>query len=496
VKVLVTGGAGFIGRAVEAALGRADHEAVILDVHEEGDIRDRDAVDRAVDGCDAVIHLAGVLGTHELFDDVSTAIDINIKGTVNVLDACLKHEARYVGITMPQVFPSIYTATKIAATKMATAYHETYRLPVSHVRAFNAYGIGQKHGPGHPQKIVPTFAFEAWAGRPIPIWGSGSQTVDLIHVDDLGRMLVDAIDYGNDDVFDGGTGVAVTVNEVAKIALRVTGSKADVEHLPMRRGEKPTHIVAEGRRVDHARVDARVPQGMARADHRGVPPDQEAGGVMEDVCVISSVYGGYDTPCQLPAQDRPHDAILVTDIDYTVPGWTTLVEPREHMHPRMAAKVAKCRPDIYTDAKITIWVDASMQVTRADFVSWCVQQIGVHLIAQIRHPERQRITDEADVSSHMLKYQGQEVVEQARHYLAGGFPDGWGMWATGLIVRRTTAQTKLFGAEWLQQQVRWTYQDQISEPPTLAAMSLQPVDLETELWQSPFFSIRAHASDR
>lgn len=217
---------------------------------------------------------------------------------------------------------------------------------------------------------------------------------------------------------------------------------------------------------------------------------------METVTVISSVYGGYDTPCALPPQDHPHDAILVTDIDYEVPGWRTVVEPREHLHPRMAAKFAKCRPDLYTDAKVTIWIDASFQVLRPDFVSWCVQQIGVHPIAQIRHPERQRITDEADVSSKMLKYQGQAVREQARHYLSVDYPDGWGMWATGLIVRRRTSQTMLFGSEWLHEQIRWTYQDQISEPPILAAMAMRPVDLETELWSSPFFTVRGHASDR
>ncbi len=165
------------------------------------------------------------------------------------------------------------------------------------------------------------------------------------------------------------------------------------------------------------------------------------------------------------------------------------------MHPRMAAKVAKCRPDLYTDAKVTIWVDASFRITRPDFVSWCVQQIGVHPIAQIKHPERQRITDEADVSAHMTKYQGQAVREQARHYIDGGFADGWGLWATGLIVRRSTAQTKLFGAEWLQQQIRWTYQDQVSEAPVLAAMSLRPVDLDTQLWGSEYFTIRPHGSD-
>lgn len=246
MRVLVTGGAGFIGRATETALIRADHDPIVWDVHEQGDIRDATAVEKAVGGCDAVIHLAGMLGTHELFDYVHEAVDVNVHGTVNVLTSCVRHDARYVGITMPQVFPSVYTATKVAATRLASAYHHTYDLPVSHVRAFNAYGAGQKHGPGHPQKIVPTFSVEAWAGRPIPVWGDGRQTVDLVHVDDLGRMLADALRFGDDEVFDGGTGFALTVNEVAELVLEHTGSKAGIDYLPMRRGEKPTQIVATG----------------------------------------------------------------------------------------------------------------------------------------------------------------------------------------------------------------------------------------------------------
>ena len=174
------------------------------------------------------------------------AIDVNVYGTLNVLDLARSCGASYVGVSMLAVFPSVYTATKLCADRLASAYHHAYGLPVSKVRAFNAYGPGQKHGPGHPQKILPTFATAAWAGRPIPIWGDGEQTVDLVHVQDLARMLVDALDHGDDVTFDGGTGVAMTVNEVARMVLEVTGSKAGVEHLPMRRGEVPTQIVASG----------------------------------------------------------------------------------------------------------------------------------------------------------------------------------------------------------------------------------------------------------
>jgi UDP-glucose 4-epimerase len=243
-RVLVTGGSGFIGSAVVAELEGRGVKASTFDWRNGCDVRNAGGVLEAVEGNDAVIHLAGVLGTHELFDTPQLAVDVNVSGTLNVLEACRLHGAAYVGITMPPVFPSVYTATKVAATRLASAYHHTHGVPVSHVRAFNAFGPGQAHGPGHPQKIVPTFAVEAWAGRPIPIWGDGKQTVDLIHTRDLARMLVDALEHGGDVTFDGGTGTSMPVNAVARLVLGVTKSQAGIEYLPMRRGEVPTGVRA------------------------------------------------------------------------------------------------------------------------------------------------------------------------------------------------------------------------------------------------------------
>jgi len=247
VKIAVTGGSGFIGSAtIEAAVARG-HEAWPVDRVDGYDVQLKGSLGLGLRDADAVIHLAGLLGTSELFDTPHEAVDINIHGTLNVLQWCRENSAAYVGITMPPVFPSVYTATKVCAQRLATAWHRAYGVPVSHVRAFNAHGAGQAHGPGHPQKILPTFASAAWANEPIPVWGDGSQTVDLIHSSDVGLMLVDAITSGgSDDVFDAGTGVPLTVRKVAEFILGETGSTAGIEFLPMRNGETPTHIVAQG----------------------------------------------------------------------------------------------------------------------------------------------------------------------------------------------------------------------------------------------------------
>jgi UDP-glucose 4-epimerase len=242
-RIAVTGGAGFIGKAVTDAAARAGHEVWPFDRAFGGDILGDLSGMR---GADTVIHLAGVLGTAELFDDPDRAIDINVKGTLRVLQWCRDNRATFTGITLPPVFPSVYTATKMAADRLATAWHHAYGVPVSKVRAFNVYGPGQKWGPGHPQKFLPTFATKAWAGLPLPIWGDGTQTMDLISVHDLAEVLVQATDYGQDDTFDGGTRVPVTVNQFAAFVLQVTGSAGGVVYLPMRRGEVPSFICATG----------------------------------------------------------------------------------------------------------------------------------------------------------------------------------------------------------------------------------------------------------
>jgi UDP-glucose 4-epimerase len=243
MRVVVTGGTGFIGKAVLREAQKQGHDIWTFD---RSDGRDVMGDLEGLKGADAVIHLAGLLGTHELFTQVQDAIDVNITGAYRIMDWCLKNGARYVGITMPDAFPSIYTATKIASQRLATALHHSRGLAVSHVRAFNAFGPGQKFGPGHPQKIIPTFAALGWRNVALPVWGDGSQTVDLIHVDDIARILVAAVNLVDNQIVDAGTGVALTVNAVAEYVLHVTNSMGGIQHLPMRDGEEPTHIVATG----------------------------------------------------------------------------------------------------------------------------------------------------------------------------------------------------------------------------------------------------------
>jgi UDP-glucose 4-epimerase len=242
----ITGGAGFVGQAVQRALAdRGLGPAYIYDRASGGDINHL-TLAHDLGGASTLIHLAGILGTAELFHTPQAAIDINVSGTLRALQWCEAHGAAYVGLTLPYLFPSVYTATKQAADLLATAWHHGRGLAVSKVQSFNIYGPGQKYGPGHPQKVVPTFSVLGWQGSPLPIWGDGQQTMDLVHVDDVARLLLAATNYGHDETFHAGTGTTVTVNELADFIIGVTGSSGGVKYLPMRPGEVPTRVVASG----------------------------------------------------------------------------------------------------------------------------------------------------------------------------------------------------------------------------------------------------------
>lgn len=238
MKVLITGGHGWIGRATAARLELEGHEAVSFDRTGGHDVTNDDDVLEAVAEVDHVIHLAGLLGTHELLDQAERAVNVNVLGSLFVTVACAKHNVGLTQITMPRVNPSLYAATKSCAMDISEAWRHAERLKVSYVRAYNVYGSGQAYGGEHPQKIVPTFATKGWLGEKLPIWGNGSLLTDLVHVDDVARMLVAAMKFKDGQVFDAGTGYKQTVLEVAQDVIKITGKRASIEHLPRRKGER------------------------------------------------------------------------------------------------------------------------------------------------------------------------------------------------------------------------------------------------------------------
>ena len=179
MKIMITGGAGFIGRYVQSRCAELGIETATFDpanVSDGGvaqDVRNPASIMRGFTDFftstdpDAVIHLAGMLGTHELWSNPEKAIDVNIKGALNVGQWCLENDKKMVSIEQPHVWYNVYEASKLAARRMLTGMHYDQGLRVEFVTAHNAFGPGQAYGPGHPRKILPTFSTLAWEGRPI-----------------------------------------------------------------------------------------------------------------------------------------------------------------------------------------------------------------------------------------------------------------------------------------------------------------------------------------
>ena len=247
-KALITGGSGFLGKAMTEYLVENDFAVYILDTkqskeknHIQGDITNYDKVKSAVAGMDVVFHLAGVLGTTELLNDNITAINVNIRGTVNVLEASLQENVSTVFIpTKPDRWLNTYTITKKAAEEFAQMYSQIKGMDVRILRWLNAYGPGQKAFP--IRKAVPIMIIQALENKDVEIWGDGKQKIFLNYTKDLARNTVLYTIKQNIDslVRDTGNIVEMTVDELVQMIVKLSNSKSKIKHLPMRLGEYPS----------------------------------------------------------------------------------------------------------------------------------------------------------------------------------------------------------------------------------------------------------------
>ena len=276
-NVLITGGCGFIGTNLIARLGRSgrwrvtvlDNESIGhrgyldgLDVARfvPGDVRDPEAVEAAMAGTEAVVHLAAQTGVVPSVEDPETDFDINVRGGLNVLQAAVQNDARAfvfassaapVGARQPPLHEDMgcrpaapYGASKLAIEGYCSAFWHSYGLPTTTLRFSNCYGPGSDN----KSSVVAAFIRGILAGKPLTIYGDGEQTRDFIIVDDICRGIelpLEGVNGRDDDLFGEvyqlSTGRETTVNrlvEMLQSVAREAGFGAfDIRHAPERKGE-------------------------------------------------------------------------------------------------------------------------------------------------------------------------------------------------------------------------------------------------------------------
>ena len=256
MKILVTGGSGFIGSHIVEELSKdKSNQIIIYDIvkpeidhtsnfkYFDGDICYKTSIDKAIVGCEEVYDCAGVLGTHELVFQTERAIDTNIKGAFNVIQSCFDYKvARVFHPTKPifkNYWENTYTISKITAENFVRMFREVYEMDITILRWMNASGPRQHIYP--VRKFVPIIITQALLNKDLEIYGTGNQTVDIIDVRDIAKIAVKStrkgIGKGSSKVYDVGSGHAISCHEVVEYVLKKTGAKSKIKNIPMRVGE-------------------------------------------------------------------------------------------------------------------------------------------------------------------------------------------------------------------------------------------------------------------
>jgi UDP-glucose 4-epimerase len=269
-KVLVIGGAGFIGSFVVAELLKENiSEVVVYDNFARGkkeylkdslkdsrcrlfpiggDVREIDILNKAMEGMDYVVCLAAMWLLH-CKDFPRTAFDVNIAGTFNVLEACVNNKIKKliwsssasvygdaVELPMTESHPfnnkNFYGATKIAGEAMATAFNDRYGLEVIGLRYMNVYGPHQDQTAAYTG-VVPIMLNKIEANEAPTINGDGSQAYDFIYVEDVARCNVDALKSNTAfGFYNVGTEVQTSIKELCDTILNLKNSKLEVIYKP------------------------------------------------------------------------------------------------------------------------------------------------------------------------------------------------------------------------------------------------------------------------
>lgn len=260
-SVLVTGGAGFIGSHLVDWLINKGYEVIVLDNFRSGkmenisrhlkndhfrlvigDVRDKKTLRSALNGVDAILHLAALISVEESLKNPAETHEVNVIGTLNLLQEAVRGNVKkFVYASSTAVYGeanslplredcplkpiSPYASSKAASECYCTAFHRSYGLGTVILRYFNVYGPRQEHNPYGG--VIPRFINNALTGRPLVVFGNGEQTRDFIYIDDVVRATILALESSDSvgETFNICVGKRTTINNLVRLIKRVTGKK-------------------------------------------------------------------------------------------------------------------------------------------------------------------------------------------------------------------------------------------------------------------------------
>ena len=273
MRVIIIGGAGFIGTNVADAFVSTGHDVVIFDSSKRGampsrprlqyvesSLGNRGELSRVfAEGADAVIHLVSTTTPKSSNDDPAYDVRTNVVETVQLLDLCVRHSVKKIifsssggtvyGITnAPKISEDhptnpicSYGITKLAIEKYLFMYERLYGLPFVALRVSNPYGVGQL--PHAQQGVISVFTYRILSGSAVDIWGDGTNVRDYLDVRDVAQAFLTATVSGATGIFNVGSGCGRSLLSVLSAIEEVTRKKAVVRWWPARRLDVPRIVL-------------------------------------------------------------------------------------------------------------------------------------------------------------------------------------------------------------------------------------------------------------
>lgn len=279
MRVLVTGGAGFIGSHLVDRLLADGYEVTVLDDLSTG-LRDNveghegnpkfkavfdtilaeDTVNELVQEADVVMHLAAAVGVKYIIENPLHSMRVNVRGTENLLEAADRHNKRVVLFSTSEIYgkspdvpfredadrllgpPTVhrwsYSTAKAVDEILALAYHEKHGMPVVVVRLFNTCGPRQR---GRYGMVIPSFVDQALKGESITVYGDGTQSRCFCHVADVvdAVMALLTCDEAQGEIFNLGSNEEVSIIQLARRIREITGSQAEIQLVPYAEAYEP-----------------------------------------------------------------------------------------------------------------------------------------------------------------------------------------------------------------------------------------------------------------